>query len=104
MRGIVHRDLKPSNLFLADEPDGSVCLKVLDFGVSKFQFEKVNLTAPLAQIGTPLYMSPEQVRVSSALAERTDIWSLGVILYELSARLIRRAPTPKPRAMQTAAT
>jgi len=84
-RGIVHRDLKPSNLFLADEPDGSVCLKVLDFGVSKFQFEKVNLTAPLAQIGTPLYMSPEQVRVSSALDERTDIWSLGVILYELLA-------------------
>ena len=86
-RGIVHRDLKPSNLFLASEPDGSVCLKVLDFGISKFQSEKVKLTAPLAQIGTPLYMSPEQIRVSSALDERTDIWSLGVILYELLAGL-----------------
>jgi len=84
-RGIVHRDLKPSNLFLASEPDGNVCLKVLDFGISKFQSEKVKLTAPFAQIGTPLYMSPEQIRVSSALDERTDIWSLGVILYELLA-------------------
>ncbi|MGC4092726.1 MAG: serine/threonine-protein kinase [Polyangiaceae bacterium] len=84
-RGIVHRDLKPSNLFLATEADGTVCLKVLDFGISKFQSEKVNLTAPLAQVGTPLYMSPEQVRASKTQDERTDIWSMGIILYELLA-------------------
>jgi serine/threonine-protein kinase len=79
--GIVHRDLKPSNLFLA-EGGGTRMLKVLDFGVSK---EKVGeaLTSTGSPVGTPHYMSPEQVRESKTVDVRSDIWSLGVILYEL---------------------
>jgi serine/threonine-protein kinase len=84
--GIVHRDLKPANLFLNDEADGSVCLKVLDFGISKVKSDAdVRVTTTKAQMGTPLYMSPEQVRSAKNVDLRTDIWSLGVILYELLA-------------------
>lgn len=82
-RGIVHRDLKPSNMFLAIEPDDGVCLKILDFGISKFQSEDVGLTMTEVGMGTPLYMSPEQVRSAKDVDQRTDVWSLGVILYEL---------------------
>ena len=84
--GIVHRDLKPANLFLNDEADGSVCLKVLDFGISKVQSDTdVRVTTTKAQMGTPLYMSPEQVRSAKNVDLRSDVWSLGVILYELLA-------------------
>ncbi len=82
--GIVHRDLKPSNLFLSDESDGSVCVKVLDFGISKVQTaEDVSITATSTQMGTPLYMSPEQVRSAKSVDLRTDVWAIGVILYEM---------------------
>lgn len=81
--GIVHRDLKPSNLFLSAEADGHVVVKVLDFGISKVQSDDVRVTATQTQMGTPLYMSPEQVRSAKNVDHRTDIWSLGVILYEL---------------------
>ncbi len=83
--GIVHRDLKPSNLFLSSEPDGSVAVKVLDFGISKVQTDDVKVTTTNSQMGTPLYMSPEQVRSAKNVDHRTDVWSLGVILYELLA-------------------
>jgi serine/threonine-protein kinase len=83
--GIIHRDLKPSNLFLASEPDGSVAVKVLDFGISKIQTDDVKVTSTNAQMGTPLYMSPEQVRSAKNVDHRTDVWSLGVILFELIA-------------------
>jgi serine/threonine protein kinase len=86
--GIVHRDLKPSNLFLTHRSDGSALIKVLDFGISKAiddgngEDPAVSLTATSAVMGSPLYMSPEQVRNSRQVDGRTDVWSLGVILYE----------------------
>ncbi len=84
--GIVHRDLKPSNLFLSEEQDGTVCVKVLDFGISKLQTpDEARVTSTQTQMGTPLYMSPEQVRSAKNVDLRTDVWSLGVILYELLA-------------------
>ncbi|APR87733.1 Serine/threonine-protein kinase pkn3 [Minicystis rosea] len=81
--GIVHRDLKPSNLFLAEE-GGQQILKVLDFGISKLTADvDARMTATNSVLGTPLYMSPEQVRSAKNVDARTDIWSLGVILYEM---------------------
>jgi len=83
--GIVHRDLKPSNLFLTPDRDGWL-VKVLDFGISKMEGEgDAKLTGTQTTVGTPLYMSPEQVRSSRNVDSRSDIWSLGVILYELLA-------------------
>ena len=82
-RGIIHRDLKPSNLFLNEEADRTVQLKVLDFGISKVQTDDAHVTTTRAQMGTPLYMSPEQIRSAKLVDHRTDIWSLGVVLYEL---------------------
>lgn len=82
--GIVHRDLKPSNLFLVGGERGTV--KVLDFGISKVENDKdTRVTATQTVVGTPLYMSPEQVRSAKHVDARTDIWALGIILYELLA-------------------
>jgi serine/threonine-protein kinase len=84
--GIVHRDLKPSNLFLHRRPDGSAIVKVLDFGISKassLSAAPAALTSTKAMLGSPLYMSPEQLRSSKSVNHRADIWALGVILYEL---------------------
>lgn len=87
--GIVHRDLKPSNLFLTKRRDGTPLIKVLDFGISKVASSATNdgpvtdLTSTMAIMGSPVYMSPEQVRSSKTVDARTDIWSLGVILHEL---------------------
>jgi tRNA A-37 threonylcarbamoyl transferase component Bud32 len=86
--GIVHRDLKPANLFLCQQPDGGTLVKVLDFGISKAQNplgEAANgsLTSTKAMLGSPLYMSPEQLRSSKRVTAVSDVWSLGVILYEL---------------------
>jgi serine/threonine-protein kinase len=82
--GIVHRDLKPANLFLAREGPERI-LKVLDFGISKVVGEATRLTGAGAVMGTVLYMSPEQIRASKDVDQRADIWSLGVILFELVA-------------------
>lgn len=87
-QNIVHRDLKPSNLFLTQRSDGAPLVKVLDFGISKTtgsEPERItsNLTAERSVLGTPFYMSPEQVRDAKAVDLRTDIWSLGLILHEL---------------------
>jgi serine/threonine-protein kinase len=81
--GIIHRDLKPHNLFLVDEPGGRV-VKVLDFGISKLGgAEAPRVTTTNARLGTPLYVSPEQLVSAKYVDQRSDIWSLGVILYEL---------------------
>jgi serine/threonine protein kinase len=82
--GIVHRDIKPANLFLALRPDGTRRVKVLDFGISKAGGDGGRrLTEGESSLGTPAYMSPEQVRGAADVDPRTDIWGLGAILYEL---------------------
>ncbi len=88
--GIVHRDLKPKNLFLTTSVDGRPLVKVLDFGISKVEAgaADMQLTRTTEVIGSPSYMSPEQLRSARYVDARTDIWALGVILYELlTARL-----------------
>jgi serine/threonine-protein kinase len=82
--GIVHRDIKPANFFLTRGPDGRPLLKVLDFGISKaLNSIDDGFTTSQAFIGTPSYMSPEQMHSSKYVDARTDIWALGVVLYEL---------------------
>jgi serine/threonine-protein kinase len=85
--GIVHRDIKPANLFLATRSDGSRHVKVLDFGVSKSLVDSDSgqhaLTVTSSVVGSPLYMSPEQLDSARDVDRRTDIWALGVVLYEL---------------------
>lgn len=82
--GVVHRDLKPANLFLARRTGRDPMVKVLDFGISKTTDPAVSgLTQTTAVMGSPLYMSPEQMMSSKDVDARTDIWSIGVILYEL---------------------
>jgi serine/threonine protein kinase len=81
--GIIHRDLKPSNLFLTDV-DGRQLVKVLDFGIAKrISTQETQITQAVAPLGTPQYMSPEQVRCAKDVDSRTDVWSLGVTLYEM---------------------
>ena len=93
--GIVHRDLKPQNLFVAQRPDGGTAVKVLDFGISKAIEEGApHLTSTDQVMGTPLYMSPEQVRSLKNVDHRSDIWALGSILFELlTASPIFEAPS-----------
>ena len=86
--GIVHRDLKPANLFLTQRADGSACIKVLDFGLSKvtepgMSGESGKLTRPTDVMGSPHYMAPEQLRASSQADARADLWALGAVLHEL---------------------
>ena len=87
--GIVHRDLKPGNLFVTRRPDGTPLVKVLDFGIAKSTMAMNDgeraVTMTLVALGTPLYMSPEQIRSSRNVDARADVWSLGAILYELLA-------------------
>lgn len=94
--GIVHRDLKPGNLFLTRRKDGSPCIKVLDFGISKHtspEFGDPEMTGARDLMGSPLYMAPEQMRSASKVCARADVWALGAILYKL---LTGRAPFQAP--------
>jgi serine/threonine protein kinase len=87
--GIVHRDLKPANLFLATRSDGTTQIKLLDFGISKSYGNQKDLHSPASAtstanlIGSPAYMSPEQVKNPKKVDGRADIWALGVIMHEL---------------------
>ncbi|HEY3253497.1 MAG TPA: protein kinase, partial [Polyangiaceae bacterium] len=84
--GIVHRDLKPANLFVIERPDGVLAVKVLDFGISKttgLSHAAASMTKTSAALGSPLYMSPEQMQSAKDVDARGDIWALGVVLYEL---------------------
>lgn len=87
--GIVHRDLKPANLFCVRRSDGRLSVKVLDFGISKLTLPRpsdppgMSVTKTSAVMGSPYYMSPEQVQNAKGVDARTDVWALGVILFEL---------------------
>lgn len=94
--GIVHRDLKPGNLFLTRRLDGSACIKVLDFGISKDtkpDRPDPEMTGARDLVGSPLYMSPEQMRSARKVDPRADVWAIGAILYKL---LTGRAPFHAP--------
>ncbi len=84
---LVHRDLKPGNIFRTSRDDGSTIIKVLDFGVSKASSADMRaegtVTTTDAVFGSPLYMSPEQMQSATRVDERSDIWSLGIVLFEL---------------------
>jgi len=80
--GIVHRDIKPGNIFLASHVTGITSPRLVDFGIAKLVSDELDLTQTHSWLGTPFYMSPEQVRQSKSIDARADQWSLGVVLYE----------------------
>jgi serine/threonine-protein kinase len=91
---VIHRDLKPANLFLTDREDGTLRVKILDFGISKLLASTASvaslegvmeLTAAGVALGTPQYMSPEQAQGLTTVDHRSDVWGLGVVLYEALA-------------------
>ena len=100
-QGIVHRDLKPENVFLAREPNGAFSAKILDFGIAKVMDAAGgmgNKTRTGVLLGTPAYMSPEQIKNAKDVDARTDLWSAGVMLYEmLTGRVAFPAPTEYAR-------
>ncbi|MET0591598.1 MAG: serine/threonine-protein kinase [Polyangiaceae bacterium] len=117
--GIVHRDIKPENLFLSRSVPGVDVIKVLDFGISKLDVKTVTPETPqrsrrptvrsTSAVGSPTYMSPEQIRAVDNVDARADVWALGCVLYELltgapafdapsltelAAKILERPPAP----------
>jgi serine/threonine-protein kinase len=82
--GVVHRDLKPSNLFLVARDDGSLCVKMLDFGVAKI-VEEGSMSDGTRSVGSPLYMSPEQIRGDRGIDARADLYALGHLVFTMLA-------------------
>ncbi len=87
--GVVHRDLKPANIFLTTRDDGTLLAKILDFGISKLTIldgpASDGITRPGIALGTPQYMSPEQIHARASVDGRSDVWGLSVVLYEILA-------------------
>jgi serine/threonine-protein kinase len=90
--GVIHRDIKPANVFLAKKPSGEIVVKICDFGIAKVALDPFAkgtqdavLTQTSALIGSPMYMSPEQAKGAKNLDARADVWSAGVVLYQLLA-------------------
>jgi serine/threonine protein kinase len=102
--GVVHRDVKPANLFLAQRDSGEVCVKVLDFGIAKvkaalelgLELDSGDSYTTVGPLGTPRYMSPEQLQREAQIDARTDVWSLGLVLYEM---LTGTPPFPAARSV-----
>ncbi len=102
--GVIHRDIKPSNLFLANMPSGQSVVKVLDFGVAaaaESSDVSPKVTRADSLIGSPAYMSPEQMLASSEVDARTDVWSMGAALYEI---ITGQLPFPGQTHLQIFAT
>jgi serine/threonine protein kinase len=99
--GIVHRDLKPENMFITVDEDGSECLKLIDFGIARSHNRRVQ-TRTDSGMGSPGYMAPEQVQDASDVSIQSDIWSVGIVLYELLAhRPVFRGDSPDLLCAQT---
>ena len=84
---VIHRDIKPANIFLARHEESEIVVKILDFGIAKVKLDGAEAPGPAmtrtgSMLGSPLYMSPEQARGRKTVDQRSDIWSVGVVLYE----------------------
>ena len=103
-RGIIHRDVKPANLMLARKGDSTLVTKILDFGIAKVADPRVavqsELTSSEHALGTPRYMSPEQLTASSHVDARTDVWALGIVLYEC---IVGATPFPRGTSYEVGA-